>query len=322
MTPRVKVLTRVVDDLEPSLAFYDDGLGPKTYLQQWQGVDDAVVCFNLDDDMILALTQSIGSAAARAGASPVLGDQCRGDEAADKQQTERHDQKVVEATDDRREIGHEVDRADRVAGNDGGDGADIPGSSRISGRTEQSRDFRRTALSESLGREATGRSGAAGSPVSSRRMPRAPDSATAISNSVHQSAEHHRPLAEGLPCRSQDFGGGRRCEGKAPPGVGAHPRVKAPGLAAGEMDEGGTPERAAPLPGELPRPQRTRRLPGTVAFHAGSSSRTLSARSALRTHWSPQIKRGNFAWISVSAFARKSMPRRRSRSMSRTPELK
>jgi catechol 2,3-dioxygenase-like lactoylglutathione lyase family enzyme len=56
MRPRIKVLTLGVGDLATSLAFYRDGMGLPT-----QGVigtefqDGAVVFFNLDDDLILAL---------------------------------------------------------------------------------------------------------------------------------------------------------------------------------------------------------------------------------------------------------------------------
>jgi len=56
MKPRIKVITLGVDDLERSLVFYRDGLGLPT-----QGIigtefeDGAVVFFNLNDDLILAL---------------------------------------------------------------------------------------------------------------------------------------------------------------------------------------------------------------------------------------------------------------------------
>jgi catechol 2,3-dioxygenase-like lactoylglutathione lyase family enzyme len=56
MKPRIKVLTLGVDDLERSLAFYRDGMALPT-----QGIigtefeDGAVVFFNLNDDLILAL---------------------------------------------------------------------------------------------------------------------------------------------------------------------------------------------------------------------------------------------------------------------------
>ena len=56
MNPRIKVITLGVDDLERSLVFYRDGLGLPT-----QGIigtefeDGAVVFFNLNDDLILAL---------------------------------------------------------------------------------------------------------------------------------------------------------------------------------------------------------------------------------------------------------------------------
>ena len=56
MKPRIKVITLGVSDLEKSLAFYRDGLGLPT-----QGVigtefeDGAVVFFEMNDDLILAL---------------------------------------------------------------------------------------------------------------------------------------------------------------------------------------------------------------------------------------------------------------------------
>ena len=56
MKPRIKVITLGVSDLERSLAFYRDGLGLPT-----QGIigtefeDGAVVFFNMNDDLILAL---------------------------------------------------------------------------------------------------------------------------------------------------------------------------------------------------------------------------------------------------------------------------
>src|SRR5688572_28847124 len=56
MRPRIKVITLGVSDLEKSLAFYRDGLGLPT-----QGIigtefeDGAVVFFNVNDDLILAL---------------------------------------------------------------------------------------------------------------------------------------------------------------------------------------------------------------------------------------------------------------------------
>ena len=56
MKPRIKVITLGVNDLEKSLAFYRNGLGLPT-----QGIigtefeDGAVVFFNMNDDLILAL---------------------------------------------------------------------------------------------------------------------------------------------------------------------------------------------------------------------------------------------------------------------------
>lgn len=56
MKPRIKVITLGVDDLDRALAFYQDGMGLPT-----QGIigqefeDGAVVFFNLNDDLILAL---------------------------------------------------------------------------------------------------------------------------------------------------------------------------------------------------------------------------------------------------------------------------
>ena len=56
MNPRIKVLTLAVTDLKRSLAFYRDGLGLPTkgiVGQQFEG--GAVVFFELNDDMVLAL---------------------------------------------------------------------------------------------------------------------------------------------------------------------------------------------------------------------------------------------------------------------------
>lgn len=56
MRPRIKVITLGVNDLSASLAFYRDGLGLRT-----EGIigtefeDGAVVFFNMNDDLILAL---------------------------------------------------------------------------------------------------------------------------------------------------------------------------------------------------------------------------------------------------------------------------
>src|SRR5207302_7944013 len=56
MKPRIKVITLGVNDLEKSLAFYRDGLGLAT-----EGIigtefeDGAVVFFDMNDDLILAL---------------------------------------------------------------------------------------------------------------------------------------------------------------------------------------------------------------------------------------------------------------------------
>ena len=56
MKPRIKIITLGVRDLEQSLAFYRDGMGLPT-----QGIigqefeDGAVVFFNMNDDLILAL---------------------------------------------------------------------------------------------------------------------------------------------------------------------------------------------------------------------------------------------------------------------------
>jgi catechol 2,3-dioxygenase-like lactoylglutathione lyase family enzyme len=56
MKPRIKIITLGVSDLEKSLAFYRDGMGLPT-----QGIigtefeNGAVVFFNMNDDLILAL---------------------------------------------------------------------------------------------------------------------------------------------------------------------------------------------------------------------------------------------------------------------------
>jgi len=59
MRPRIKVLTLAVADLERSLAFYRDGLGlPTKGITGREFEDGAVVFFNLDNDLILALYPS------------------------------------------------------------------------------------------------------------------------------------------------------------------------------------------------------------------------------------------------------------------------
>ena len=63
MNPRIKVITLGVGDLEKSLVFYRDGLGLPT-----QGIigtefeDGAVVFFNMNDDLILALYPKVALA--------------------------------------------------------------------------------------------------------------------------------------------------------------------------------------------------------------------------------------------------------------------
>lgn len=72
MNPRIKVITLGVSDLEKSLAFYRDGLGLPT-----QGIigtefeDGAVVFFNMNDGLILALYPRVALAKdARISVSP------------------------------------------------------------------------------------------------------------------------------------------------------------------------------------------------------------------------------------------------------------
>src|SRR5918998_4897549 len=56
MRARIKVLTLGVDDLEKSLAFYRDGMGlPTKGIVGQEFEDGAVVFFDLNDDLILAL---------------------------------------------------------------------------------------------------------------------------------------------------------------------------------------------------------------------------------------------------------------------------
>ncbi len=73
MKPRIRVVTLGVSDLEKSLAFYRDGLGLPT-----QGIigtefeDGAVVFFNMNDDLILALyPKSALAKDARVSAGPL-----------------------------------------------------------------------------------------------------------------------------------------------------------------------------------------------------------------------------------------------------------
>jgi catechol 2,3-dioxygenase-like lactoylglutathione lyase family enzyme len=56
MKPRIKVITLGVGDLERSLVFYRDGLGlPTEGIIGTEFEDGAVVFFNMNDDLILAL---------------------------------------------------------------------------------------------------------------------------------------------------------------------------------------------------------------------------------------------------------------------------
>ena len=56
MKPRIKVITLGVGALEKSLAFYRDGMGlPTQGILGTEFQDGAVVFFNLNDDLILAL---------------------------------------------------------------------------------------------------------------------------------------------------------------------------------------------------------------------------------------------------------------------------
>jgi uncharacterized protein len=56
MRPRIKVVTLGVDDLEASLAFYRDGMGlPTQGIVGTEFEDGAVVFFEMNDDLILAL---------------------------------------------------------------------------------------------------------------------------------------------------------------------------------------------------------------------------------------------------------------------------
>ncbi len=56
MKPRIKFITLGVNDLEQSLTFYRDGLGlPTKGITGSEFEDGAVVFFNLDNDLILAL---------------------------------------------------------------------------------------------------------------------------------------------------------------------------------------------------------------------------------------------------------------------------
>jgi uncharacterized protein len=56
MRPRIKVLTLGVSDLDRSLGFYRDGLGlPTDGIIGQEFEDGAVVFFNMNDDLILAL---------------------------------------------------------------------------------------------------------------------------------------------------------------------------------------------------------------------------------------------------------------------------
>ena len=56
MKPRIKIITLGVGDLQKSLAFYRDGMGlPTEGIIGTEFEDGAVVFFNMNDDLILAL---------------------------------------------------------------------------------------------------------------------------------------------------------------------------------------------------------------------------------------------------------------------------
>jgi catechol 2,3-dioxygenase-like lactoylglutathione lyase family enzyme len=56
MKPRIKLITLAVDNLDRALAFYRDGLGLETKgIMGKQFEHGAVVFFNMNDDLILAL---------------------------------------------------------------------------------------------------------------------------------------------------------------------------------------------------------------------------------------------------------------------------
>lgn len=63
MKPRIKVLTLAVNDLERSIAFYRDGLGlPTKGIIGEEFENGAVVFFELNDDLILALWPAVSMA--------------------------------------------------------------------------------------------------------------------------------------------------------------------------------------------------------------------------------------------------------------------
>jgi len=63
MKPRIKVFTLAVNDLEKSLVFYRDGLGLQTKgIIGTEFEDGAVVFFNMNNDLILALYPKVALA--------------------------------------------------------------------------------------------------------------------------------------------------------------------------------------------------------------------------------------------------------------------
>jgi catechol 2,3-dioxygenase-like lactoylglutathione lyase family enzyme len=63
MKARIKVITLAVSDLERSLAFYRDGMGlPTKGIVGQEFEDGAVVFFNMNDDLILALYPAVSLA--------------------------------------------------------------------------------------------------------------------------------------------------------------------------------------------------------------------------------------------------------------------
>ncbi len=72
MRPRIKVITLAVSDLEKSLAFYRDGMGlPTQGIVGTEFEDGAVVFFDMNDDLILALYPKAALAKdARVSATP------------------------------------------------------------------------------------------------------------------------------------------------------------------------------------------------------------------------------------------------------------
>src|SRR6202165_3371553 len=108
MRPRIKVITLGVSDLKKSLAFYRDGMGLPT-----QGIigtefeNGAVVFFEMNDDLVLALWPRLRPPSSGRRSSPDYG--------LPHGPSEREDLRQAEDIGDQQDQEHDQDHAEDVA---------------------------------------------------------------------------------------------------------------------------------------------------------------------------------------------------------------